>query len=252
MKYHLIFLKRKFDIQKGSRIVWTGEPTNADINISAVYIANTSPLDLVQNQLNNPPQQLKNTYRQKLPFEVWLNLRGELLKPVITFDVQLPEDKNYIVDRSVIATVQNKLAQLREEPGEINKQVFALLLLNRFVNENPFDNSNGGLDAAEFARQSVSKLLSEQLNSLAGGLVAGVDINFELTTASDYTTGEKRNRTDFNVGLSKRLLGDRLTVTVGSNFELEGPNPPTKKVTPTTLLVILRWIITLAGMEDIY
>ncbi|MGI8582857.1 MAG: translocation/assembly module TamB domain-containing protein [Chitinophagaceae bacterium] len=223
------FLKRKFDIQKGSRIIWTGEPTNADINISAVYIANTSPLDLVQNQLNNPPQQLKNTYRQKLPFEVWLNLRGELLKPVITFDVQLPEDKNYIVDRSVIATVQNKLAQLREEPGEINKQVFALLLLNRFVNENPFDNSNGGLDAAEFARQSVSKLLSEQLNSLAGGLVAGVDINFELTTASDYTTGEKRNRTDFNVGLSKRLLGDRLTVTVGSNFELEGPKSPNQK-----------------------
>ena len=58
------------------------------------------------------------------------------------------------------------------------------------VNENPFDNSNGGLDPAEFARRSVSKLLTEQLNNLAGGLIAGVDINFDLTTASDYTTGE--------------------------------------------------------------
>lgn len=216
------FIKRKFEIQKGSRILWTGEPTNADINVSAVYIANTSPLGLVQNQIK---QNIRNTFRQRLPFEVWLTLRGELLQPAITFDIRLPEDKNYVVDKSILEVVQNKLLQIREEPGEINKQVFALLLLNRFVSENPFDNSNGGLDPAEFAKQSVSKLLTEQLNNLAGGLIAGVDINFDLVTASDYTTGEKRSRTDFSVGLTKQLLGDRLTVSVGSNFELEGPRP---------------------------
>ena len=219
------FIKRRFDIQKGSRIVWTGEPTNANIDVTAVYIANASPLDLVQNQLNNPPAVLKNTYLQKLPFQVWLKVQGELLQPVISFDIQLPEDKNYNVDKSIVSTVENKLAQIREEPGEVNKQVFALLLLNRFVNENPFSNSSGGYSATDIARESVSKLLSEQLNNLAGGLIAGVDINFNLTTASDYTTGEKRNRTDFNVGLSKQLLNDRLRVTVGSNFELEGPKP---------------------------
>jgi len=176
----------------------------------------------VQNQIK---QNVRNTCRQRLPFEVWLTLRGELLQPAITFDIRLPEDKNYVVDKSILEVVQNKLLQIREEPGEINKQVFALLLLNRFVSENPFDNSNGGLDPAEFAKQSVSKLLTEQLNNLAGGLIAGVDINFDLVTASDYTTGEKRSRTDFSVGLTKQLLGDRLTVSVGSNFELEGPRP---------------------------
>ena len=223
------FLRRKFDIQKGSRILWTGEPTNADIDVSAVYIANASPLDLVQNQISTTDIAVRNTYRQKLPFEVWLTLRGAILKPAVTFDIRLPEDKSYVVSKDIISAVQNKLLQIREEPGEINKQVFALLLLSRFVNENPFDNSNGGLDPQEFARESVSKFLSEQLNSLAGGLIAGVDINFDLITASDYTTGEKRNRTDFTVGLTKQLLGDRLTVTVGSNFELEGPAVPNGK-----------------------
>lgn len=218
------FLRRKFEIQKGSRILWTGEPTNADINVSAVYIANTSPLDLIQNQLSGSEVTLRTAQaRQRLPFEVWLTLKGELLKPAITFDIRLPEDRSYVVDRSIIEIVQNKLLQIRQEPGEINKQVFALLLLNRFVNENPFANSNGGLDPGEFAKQSVSKLLTEQLNNLAGGVIAGVDINFDLTTAADYTTGEKRSRTDLTVGLTKQLLGDRLTVTVGSNFELEGP-----------------------------
>ncbi len=218
------FLRRRFDIQKGSRILWTGEPTNADIDVSAVYIANASPLDLVSNQITTEAA-VRNTYRQKLPFEVWLTMKGDLMKPAVTFDIRLPEDKSYIVDKSIIGAVQNKLLQIREEPGEINKQVFALLLLSRFVNENIFDNSNGGLDPAEFARQSVSKLLSEQLNNLAGGLISGVDLNFNLTTGADYTTGEKRNRTDLTVGLSKQLLNDRLTVTVGSNFELEGPKP---------------------------
>ena len=216
------FIKRKFIIQKGSRMVWTGEPTTAQIDVTAIYIANTAPLDLVIGQTEGDP----NTFKQKLPFEVNLGITGELMQPQITFDIKLPSDKNYNVGNNVTNTVQTKLTQLRQEPGEMNKQVFALLLLNRFVSENPFDNSSGGsLDANTFARQSVSRLLTEQLNQLTEGLIEGVDINFDLATTEDYTTGSKQNRTDFNVGLSKRLLNDRLTVTVGSDFELEGPRP---------------------------
>jgi translocation and assembly module TamB len=221
--YDLSFnlVKRKFIIQKGSRIVWTGEPTTAQIDVTAIYIANTPPLELVQAQIAETNQ---NIYKQKLPFEVHLSLQGELLKPQITFDIILPEEKNYNVSKDIISTVQNKLIQLRQDQGEMNKQVFALLLLNRFVGENPFDNSSGGsLDANTFAMQSVSRLLTEQLNNLTKGLIQGVDINFDLATTADYTTGSKQNRTDFNVGISKRLLSDRLTVTLGSNFELQGP-----------------------------
>lgn len=214
------FIKRKFNIQKGSRMVWTGEPTSAQIDVTAIYTALTAPLDLVQGQLTGDP----NIFKQKLPFEVHLKMEGELLKPQISFDVVLPTEKNYTVASDVTSTVQTKLIQLRQEPGEMNKQVFALLLLNRFVGENPFENSaSGGMDATSFAKQSVSKLLTEQLNNLAGNLIQGVDINFDLATTEDYTTGKKEDRTDFNVGVSKRLLNDRLTITVGSNFELEGP-----------------------------
>jgi translocation and assembly module TamB len=217
------FLRRKFNIQKGSRIVWAGEPTKADVDITAVYIANTASLDLVKNQLpENITATERNKYLQRLPYEVHLIMKGELLQPNITFDVKLPEDKNYVVSNEIVTTVQTRLTQLRQEPSELNKQVFALLLLNRFVTENPFEVS-GGLTAESFARQSVSKLLTEQLNQLAADLVHGVDINFNVESEQDYTTGNAQNRTDLNVGLSKRLLNDRLTVTLGSNFELEGP-----------------------------
>ena len=216
------FLKRKFDIEKGSRIVWTGEPTTAQINVTGIYVANTAPIDLVQGQIEGTTAD-QNIYKQKLPFEVHLLLQGELLKPDISFDIILPKDKNYNVSDAVVNTTRTRLDQLRQEPGEMNKQVFALLLLNRFVGEDPFSSSGGSLNAGTFAMQSVSRLLSEQLNSLASNLIQGVDVNFDLATTQDYTTGSEQNRTDLNVGISKRLLSDRLTVSVGSDFELQGP-----------------------------
>jgi translocation and assembly module TamB len=217
------FLKRKFDIQKGSKITWKGEPTEAEVDLTAVYIANTAPLDLVQDQLEGSANTIRNTYLQKLPFEVDLTMKGALLQPQITFDIRLPDNKNYNVSKNIIELVNEKLTELRKEPSELNKQVFALLLLTRFINENPFQSSGGGMTAGSFARASVSKLLTEQLNQLATDLVKGVDINFDVVSQDDdYTTGTRQSKTDLNVALSKRLLNDRLTVTVGSNFELEG------------------------------
>ena len=216
----LNLLRRKFNIQKGSKIIWLGEPTRADVDVTAIYIANTSPLTLVEDYITENP----NYYKQKIPFEVLLKLEGQLMRPEITFDIRLPENKTYTVGGSVNEIVDVRLAQLRQDPSEMNKQVFAVLLFNRFVNENPFaSGGGGGFNAGMMARQSVSKLLAEQLNDLASDLIAGVEINFDVQSFEDYSTGSAANRTDLNVSLSKRLLNDRLKVTVGNNFELEGP-----------------------------
>ncbi len=215
------FLKRRFSIQRGSTITWQGEPTMADVNITAVYIANTAPYDLVESKLDEPKASL-NRYKQKLPFEVTLNMQGELMKPLLTFDITLP-NRNYSVAQDVVDNVQYQLTQLRTQPSELNKQVFALLLLNRFVAENPLANGAGGGGIESLARSSVSKILSEQMNQLAANLINGVDLNFDLVSSDDYTTGTLQNHTELNIGVSKKLLNDRLKVTIGSNFELEGP-----------------------------
>ncbi len=223
--YNLSFsiLKKRFDIQNGSTITWTGEATKADLDINAILIVNTAPIDLVDDQLSQSAATIRNTYLQKLPFEIHLHVGGELMKPKIGFDIVLPEDKSFSVSKDVVTLVQGKLSMLRLDSGELNKQVFALLLLNRFVGEDPFASEQAGLNAESLARSSVSKILTQQLNHLASSLVKGVDVNFDLQSTDDYTTGQLQNRTDLNVNLSKRLLNDRLTLTVGSDFELEGP-----------------------------
>ncbi len=216
------FIKRQFEIDNGSTVLWTGDPLSATLNVTAIYIAETAPIDLVGDQLGSASQAERNTYKQKLPFNVLLKMKGELMEPEISFDIILP-DGNYNVATDIITNSKTKLTQLRQQPSELNKQVFALLLLNRFIGENPFASEAGSGGAETLVRQSVSKIISQQLNNFAGDLIEGVELNFDLEATDDYTTGQRENRTDLNVGLSKRLLNDRLKVSIGSSFGLEGP-----------------------------
>jgi hypothetical protein len=219
MNFNLI--KRRFNIKQGSYILWTGEPTTADVNIIAVYKTETAPIDLLDNQLGGISVEARNRYKQRIPFETELKMKGDLLKPTISFDIILPPNND--VSSEISSATQAKLAQLRQQPDELNKQVFALLLLNRFIGENPFASETGGASAAGLARASASKLFSQQINNLAGDLINGVELNFDIDSSDDYTTGQKENKTDLNVGISKKLLNDRLKLTVGSSFGLEGP-----------------------------
>ncbi|HEX8015708.1 MAG TPA: translocation/assembly module TamB domain-containing protein [Flavobacterium sp.] len=243
MNFNMI--RRKFDIQKGSSITWNGEPTMATLNITAIYKVETAPIDLLGNQLAVSPT-IRNTYKQKIPFQTHLKMKGELLKPEISFDIILP-DGNYNVSSDIVTASQAKLEQLRQEPAELNKQVFALLLLNRFIGENPFASESGGTSAESLARQSVSKILSQQLNDLAGELIKGVELEFDLESTDDYTSGARENRTDLNVGVSKKLLNDRLKVTVGSSFGVEGQERANEESTNIAGDVALDYQLTKDG-----
>jgi hypothetical protein len=226
--YNLAYatVKRKFNFRKGSTITWTGDPTSANVDLTAIYVANVPPIDLVNQQDDGSTN--STMLKQKLPFNVDLNLRHELLKPDISFDIVLP-DSNYTVSPDVISQVNTRLSQIRQDPNEINKQVLGVLVLGHFIGDNPLQSQGGGTGINGAIRNSVSSLLSDQLNKLAGNLIGGVQLSFDLTSGADYSSGVQQNRTDLNVGLSKQFLNDRLTVTVGNNFNLEGQNQPGQK-----------------------
>lgn len=244
MNFNMI--RRKFEIQKGSSITWNGEPTMATLRITAIYKVNTAPINLLGNQLGTVSPTVKNTYKQKIPFQTILKMNGELLKPEITFDIILP-DGNYGVSSDIVTASQAKLEQLRQEPAELNKQVFALLLLNRFIGENPFASESGGTSAEALARQSVSKILSQQLNDLAGDLISGIQLEFDLESTENYTSGTMQNRTDLNVGISKKLFDDRIKITVGSSFGVEGQERANEDATNIAGDVALDYQLTRDG-----
>ncbi|RZK42483.1 MAG: translocation/assembly module TamB [Pedobacter sp.] len=209
--------KKEFRLVKGSNLVWTGEPTQANVNLTAMYEVNAAPIDLLNDAANVQA-------KTKLPFQVFLYMKGELLKPIISFKIELPENER---GTEIGSLAHTKLLSVNRDENELNKQVFALLALNRFIANNPFQSlAGGGGGVSTLARSSVSKLLTEQLNNLASDLIQGVELNFGVNSSEDYSTGALEQRTDLEVGLSKKLLNDRLTVTVGSSFGLEGPSTP--------------------------
>lgn len=217
--YNLSFqaLKRKFDIARGSTITWTGDPLLATIDLTANYTANTASIDLIANDIGRNQNDLTK-FKQKLPFLVTLRMEGELMKPKITFDITLPT--NIL---ALWPDVDQKLQQIRTQESELDKQVFALLLLNRFVGEDPLQSqAGGGSTLGNMAWQSASQILTNQLNQLASSLIKGVDINFDLNNQQDFTTGTEQDYTELNVSVSKRLFSDRIQVSVGSNFDVQG------------------------------
>ena len=216
-------LKRQFEIQRGSYILWTGNPLKATINITAIYKTTAAPADLVAYELS---QQLQTDAKQKIPFNVFLKMTDDLSSPKISFDIRLPEDRRFVSNAQVVDAVETKLGQLRQDQSQMNKQVFALLVLNGFISENSsnfFSGAGGGLSTGQVALNSVSKVLSEQLERMASNVLKGVDVDFNLLSYNSYigSTGGPSARTDLNVGLSKSFMNGRLTVSVGRNFELQ-------------------------------
>ncbi|HMJ71611.1 MAG TPA: translocation/assembly module TamB domain-containing protein [Cyclobacteriaceae bacterium] len=212
--YNLV--KRKFDIEKGSTITWAGDPLNATMDIHASNLVETSPLDLLSSQVNGSDPSAANNFNQRLPFLVFLNIKGQLLSPQISFRLDMPADKR----NAFGGVLYSKLLDINSRESDLNKQVFALLILKRFVADNPFESSTGGV--SNTARTSVSRVLSEQLNRLSQnvkGVQLSVDIkSYEMASAE----GGAQGRTRAQLGVSKTLFGDRLVVKLSGNVDIEG------------------------------
>ncbi|RYD83185.1 MAG: translocation/assembly module TamB, partial [Sphingobacteriales bacterium] len=238
------FVKRKFNIQSGSTITWLGSPTDATLNITALYRTETSPLELVEQLVPTDNQLERNKFKQKLPFEVLLKMEEQLMRPKITLDIDMPENQRGAFG----GMVYNRIYQLKQDESELNKQVFALLVLGRFLPEDPLAKSESGGNAVNNAiNSSLSELLSQQLNTFASKYIKNVDINLEVDRREDYSTGIAEERTDVKLGLSKALFNDRVTVNVGGDINVEGDQQSTDKASEIVADVSVEYKITKDG-----
>ena len=210
-------IKRKFKVQSGSSISWNGSPTDADIDLTALYnVQTTAEPILTGSQTIN-----KGAFKQVLPFEVYLFLKNKLLQPAISFKLEMPAKERNAFDGVVYARIK----QINQNESELNKQVMGLLILNQFVPADPLSpvSESGTLfDYETAARNTAGSIISSQLNSLIASKIKSVNLDFVVDSKADYTTGEKTNTTDLTVNMSKSLFNDRTTVSVGSTFALEG------------------------------
>ncbi|WP_152616934.1 translocation/assembly module TamB domain-containing protein [Flavihumibacter solisilvae] len=213
-------IKRTFTIDKGSSITWNGDPLKAEVDITAKHVVRASAIDLIGDQVTTVSEN-RNRLKQRVPVEVYLIIKDQLMKPEINFRLDMEEK-----DRNIFnGAMYTRLKQINNIPSQLNKQVMGLLILQTFIAEDPLNTFEGGGGGLGYeAKRSVSKILSQQLNNLAGNLIKGIDLTFDLQTQEDYSSGERSELTTLNVGASKTLFNDRLTVAIGSNIGIAGAN----------------------------
>jgi hypothetical protein len=222
--YQLSFydlVKKSFTIEPGSTISWSGNPMDAEINITAINVVTTPSVALMASESATMSDSEKNMFQKRLPYEVRLNIRGLLSQPEITFNIALPEKD--LITNPLIAT---KLAQLNteEKADELNKQVLALLITGTFIADNSAASAGGTStsSASIAARNSVNSILADQMNNVSGKYIRHVDLNFGLTTFDDDLDGTSDTRTELDMRISKKLYHDRITVEAQGSFNLEG------------------------------
>ena len=213
-------LKRQFNLVKGSNINFAGDIDNAIIDISAAYISNAASYDLLSSEITDMSN--SDAYKQKMPFNVMLHITGKLFKPEIGFDIQLPE-QGIKISNDIKNQIESKLNRLRQDQATMNKQVFSLLLMNKFISEQSTDFLKySGIDFSGLAKKSVSGFLSSAINDIAGDIFKGIDVDLNLNAYNDYLKGNAEQRTDLNIAISKSFFNNRLTISVGNNFGLSG------------------------------
>ncbi|QCX02037.1 translocation/assembly module TamB [Aggregatimonas sangjinii] len=239
--YNLV--KRKFEINPSSTITWQGDPTDAKLDVTAVYKVETSAAPLMSAVTSGEDLSVIGKYRQVLPFIVYLNVDGELLEPKLSFGLDMPEDEQGSLGGAVYGRVQ----QLNGQESALNKQVFSLLALNRFFPASGSDGSSGG--TAALARGNVNKVLSGQLNAFSDKIFgkSGFELDFDLDSFTDYQGDSPQDRTQLNINAKKKLFDDRLIVTAGSAVDVEGSGQPGQGETPIIGNVSLEYLMTENG-----
>lgn len=192
-------INKRFRIEQGGTIRWTGDPLDADIDLRAIYRLRTTLYDLVMEM------DTSDVYRRRVPVETYLILKDKLVNPTISFDLGIPSGDE---------GTRDMLERLITTEQEMNRQVFSLLVLNRFM-PTTLDQYNTALGYG--VGSTSSELLSNQLSNWLSQISSDFDIGI------NYRPGDEISSQELEVALSTQLFNDR--VIIDGNVGVAGQNP---------------------------
>ena len=184
-------LKKNFQFQPGSSLVFGGDPLQAALNLKALYTVNGVSL----SDLGLGNSFTSNTIR----VNCLMNILGTAGEPRVEFDLEMPtvnsEEEQMI--RSIIASEQ-----------ELNQQVVYLLGIGRFYTQTNNNANTQGYGQTELAMQSLlSGTVSSQINQLLSQVIKNDDWNFG---ANISTGNEGWHNAEYEGVVSGRMLNNRL------------------------------------------
>jgi hypothetical protein len=160
------FISKLFQVNEGGTIRWTGDPSNADINMQAIYEVRTD----ISNLYSAAGQQSPRGQLQEL-VQAQLILTKTLTAPNIDFDFNFPTDPSVKDDLGTYLTDYNNRSQ----------QALSLIVRRQFASGY---GNNITDQVKQTAQDAVSEFAFNKLNNIISqSNIKNLDINFR--SASD-------------------------------------------------------------------
>jgi len=187
-------INKRFDLEEGGRIVWNGDPYDAQLNLTAVYRLRARLYELLATTEDSASAAV---YKKRTPVNLKLIMTKSMLNPDIAFDIDLPT-----ADETTKSKVRSILyvSDEQENIQELNKQVFSLLVLNQFIPPNGQEGATYGNVGATTSSELLSNQLSNWLSKISNDFDIGIN----------YRPGDELSSQELELALSTQIFNDRL------------------------------------------
>ena len=212
-------INKRFVINSGSTIQWTGDPMDARLNIDAVYNLKASLQPLLSSTT------LDNVTRA-VPVDCIINLTERLTAPTVTFDIKVP---------NADTEIQNAVSNLLNNQQSIATQFMYLLVSGSFYSDASTSSSLGASASATTGFELLSNQLSNWLSSDDYNIILRYRPRSELTS----------DEIDF--GFSKSLVNDRLLVELEGNYLVDNKMAQSSNMSNFMGEAYITWLIDRAG-----
>ncbi len=177
-------INKKFIIEPGGTIQWTGDPVDALLDITAVYKLKTSLAPLLNS----------SEYNRRVSVDCELKLSDRLSQPLITFDVSVPNS-----DTETQSLVSNALNTQEMKAT----QFLWLLAVNSFYSDNTSSDYSVNIGASGTAVTGIEFLSNQLSNWLSSE-------RFSLVPR--YIPSSEDSDDEFGFAFSAELIKNKLVI----------------------------------------
>jgi len=183
-------IRKEFTVGEGSSIVFSGDPTNPQLNVTAKYRVTANLKDLFGDEL----EQLSIS-RTNIPVLTCLHMTGFLSNPTLTFSLEFP-----LSDQ----TIQHQLHQVINTDEMLMRQVIYLLVFGRFFT--PDYMSNAQYATLNSTYSLLSSTVTSQINSWLSRLTNMLTLGVAIRTEGEGNEASQEYEAQFQLQPVDRLV----------------------------------------------
>ena len=219
-------ISKKFIIESGSMIQWTGEPVDARLDINAVYKLKTS-LQPLLNTVTASSDDDQSGFRisdRSVPVDCKIHIGGRLSNPQLDFSVVVPVTD--IETQAAVASVLNT----QEAQAQ---QFISLVALGTFSNS-----GSANIGASSGVATGLEMLTNQLTNWFSTD---------DYRIILNYRAGSEMTGDEVDFGFSTNLINNRLLVEVEGNYIIDNKQAVSNNVSNFMGEAHVTWLIDKSG-----